>query len=148
MGQPTNAVFERVGSKQLWFNNWVATPAKYYHMTSTYRDWLLHRLVVLYFLYGLVVPRTHMWSYDVSKTRPRLWGAPHPDKRSRDQRALPNIKRAAIFSRYHRTFYTEFVTGDVNIKASATTHNRKNLFFNLFYSRVTIMQAQGWTVVK
>ena len=60
MGQPTNALFERLGYKQLWLSNWTATPAKHYYLFSIQRDWVLHKLVVLYLLYGFIIPGTSL----------------------------------------------------------------------------------------
>jgi hypothetical protein len=61
IGQPTNALFSRLGHKQLWLANWVAAPAKQYYLFATRRDWVLHRLVVLFVLYGFILPNSNLW---------------------------------------------------------------------------------------
>jgi hypothetical protein len=145
MGQPTNALFERLGYKQLWFNNWTSAPIKHYYIFSVQRDWMLHKVIVLYLLYGFVIPRTNLWTNRDSCLYGQLGMVGSGGNiigSSADANALPAFYSSLrVKARYYRSFNPpQILTEDREFVDSQPISNRVSYLSDVFFSKTHILQ--------
>ena len=114
---------------------------------------MLHKVIVLYLLYGFVIPRTNLWTNRDSCLYGQLGMVGSGGNivgSYADSNALPAFYSSLrVKARYYRSFNPpQILTEDREFVDSQPISNRVSYLSDVFFSKTHILQYKDWLIVQ